>query len=757
MTRIQILSIVIAIIVGCTILVLLLINQDILQLSDSSDTQKSKQIETVTIERKNLSRFIDLDGILDYGNSVPISPSDSGVLTYIAPQGSELKRGSVIFRFYKSTSDIEKETNKQQIASAKAAVAAAELALENLKAPASAAQIASADAAVASAELALENLKAPASAAQIATANAAVASAELALENLKAPVTAAQIASADAAITLATINLVSVQGSIDVAQVSRRIARKALCDRAYAINSPDLIYLDSICPVNDIPVTSTTIKTLTNKMFSFSDDLMITRSNSLLNAHQTYQSALVSHTSAVNSLSSARNNREILNDLPKDNQLVQATESLNAAKEQQKVLSDLPKENQLVQATESLNAAKEQQKALGDLPSAIQLTQATELLKVAKEQRKALSDLPGAIQLTQVTESLKAAKEQRKMLNNLPSVAQLTQVTESLKAAKEQRKTLNNLPTPNQLIQAKSSLESAKSSLSTALAISNTLNEGTLASILMYGDISAWREFREGMDPGEDVKQLEENLFVLGYADGISQIDRVFDTATANAIKKMQDELGLIQTGSISIGDVVFLPGTSVVKASQLVPSLGINVSSNAPLLSLRTTEKIETKIGQAGDASTTVESLQRVRTSIEVADKELIAIGSNVKVELPDESKVSGTIREIGSIAVWPQGNQTGNPLLDVSVSIDGNIVFHQWTGAVVTVSITQKLVEGVLAVPIPSLVALLGGGYGLEILEGNSTKLVAVEAGVYDDGWVEVKGEGLAEGTKVVVVGRW
>ena len=679
MTRIQILSIVIAIIVGCTILVLLLINQDILQLSDSSDTQKSKQIETVTIERKNLSRFIDLDGILDYGNSVPISPSDSGVLTYIAPQGSELKRGSVIFRFYKSTSDIEKETNKQQIASAKAAVAAAELALENLKAPAS----------------------------------------------------AAQIASADAAITLATINLVSVQGSIDVAQVSRRIARKALCDRAYAINSPDLIYLDSICPVNDIPVTSTTIKTLTNKMFSFSDDLMITRSNSLLNAHQTYQSALVSHTSAVNSLSSARNNREILNDLPKDNQLVQATESLNAAKEQQKVLSDLPKENQLVQATESLNAAKEQQKALGDLPSAIQLTQATELLKVAKEQRKALSDLPGAIQLTQVTESLKAAKEQRK--------------------------TLNNLPTPNQLIQAKSSLESAKSSLSTALAISNTLNEGTLASILMYGDISAWREFREGMDPGEDVKQLEENLFVLGYADGISQIDRVFDTATANAIKKMQDELGLIQTGSISIGDVVFLPGTSVVKASQLVPSLGINVSSNAPLLSLRTTEKIETKIGQAGDASTTVESLQRVRTSIEVADKELIAIGSNVKVELPDESKVSGTIREIGSIAVWPQGNQTGNPLLDVSVSIDGNIVFHQWTGAVVTVSITQKLVEGVLAVPIPSLVALLGGGYGLEILEGNSTKLVAVEAGVYDDGWVEVKGEGLAEGTKVVVVGRW
>ena len=784
MTKIQVVTTVTAVIVGCIILVLVLINQGILQLSNSSVTQKSKQIETVAIERKNLSRFIDLDGILDYGNSVPISPSDLGVLTYIAPEGSKLKRGSVIFRFYKSTSDIEKETNKQQIASAKVAVAAAEVALENLKAPASIAQIASADAAVAAAEVALENLKAPATAAQIASDKAAVAAAELALENLKAPATAAQIASAkvavaaaelalenlkasatptqiasaDAAITLAEINLVSALGSIDIALVSRRIARKSLCDRAYAISSPDLIYLDSICPVSDIPVSSTVIKILTNKMFSFSDDLMITRSHALLNAQQSYKLSLVSHTSAVNSRSSARSNRDALNDLPSAAQLTQATESLKAAKEQQKSLSDLPKDNQLTQATESLNVAKEQQKALSDLPSAAQLTQLTELLKVAKEQRKTLNDLPGAAQLTQATEYLKAAKEQRKALNHLPSAAQLTQATESLKAAKEQRKILNNLPSPNQLTQAQSSLESAKSSLSTAFAIRNTLNEGTLASILMYGDISVWREFREGMNPGEDIKQLEENLFALGYADfGISQIDQVFDIATVNAIKKMQADLGLIETGSVSIGDVVFLPGTSVVQSSQSFPYLGTSASSNVPLLSLRTTEKIETKIGQRGEVSTTAESLQRVRTSIEVADKELISIGSSVKVELPDESIVSGTIREIGGIAVWPQGNQTGNPLLEVSASINGNIVFHQWTGAVVTVSITQTLVEGVLAVPIPSLVALLGGGYGLEILEGDSTKLVAVETGVYDDGWVEVKGEGLTEGSKVVVVGRW
>ena len=181
MTKIQMLASIVAIIVGCIILVLILINQGVLNLSIGLDEneKKSKQFDTAIIERKDLRKFIDLNGILDYGNNIPISPSDSGILTYITPEGSELKRGSVIFRFYKSISDIDKETNKQQIASANAAVAAAELTLENLKAPATSAQIASADATVAGAELALENLKATATTVQITSADAAVAGAEL--------------------------------------------------------------------------------------------------------------------------------------------------------------------------------------------------------------------------------------------------------------------------------------------------------------------------------------------------------------------------------------------------------------------------------------------------------------------------------------------------------------------------------------------------------------------------------------------------
>ena len=119
----------------------------------------------------------------------------------------------------------------------------------------------------------------------------------------------------------------------------------------------------------------------------------------------------------------------------------------------------------------------------------------------------------------------------------------------------------------------------------------------------------------------------------------------------------------------------------------------------------------------------------------------------------MPDESVVSGRIEEIGDIAVWPQGNQSGNPLLELSGTINGDIDLHQWTGAVVTVSITRTLAEGVLAVPVPSLLALLGGGYAIEVIDGESTRLVAIETGVHDDGWVEIKGTGLEVGTEIMV----
>jgi hypothetical protein len=59
----------------------------------------------------------------------------------------------------------------------------------------------------------------------------------------------------------------------------------------------------------------------------------------------------------------------------------------------------------------------------------------------------------------------------------------------------------------------------------------------------------------------------------------------------------------------------------------------------------------------------------------------------------------------------------------------------------------------KNVLSVPIEALLALKEGGYGLQVVEGGSTRVIAVEVGMFASGRVEVSGDGVAEGMKVGV----
>ena len=56
----------------------------------------------------------------------------------------------------------------------------------------------------------------------------------------------------------------------------------------------------------------------------------------------------------------------------------------------------------------------------------------------------------------------------------------------------------------------------------------------------------------------------------------------------------------------------------------------------------------------------------------------------------------------------------------------------------------------------PVNALLALLEGGYAVEVVAADgTTHLVGVETGMFQDGWVEIEvpSGGLAEGDKVVV----
>jgi peptidoglycan hydrolase-like protein with peptidoglycan-binding domain len=813
--------------VGLAVVILVLFAQGTLDFPNSDEDETAAEFATAVLARKDLRTFKDLDGVLEYGDSVQISPSGSGVLTHIAPEGSQLDRGAVIFRLYKSIGDTDITIADQQIASASASVASAQLALQNLNTPATIAQIASANASVASAQLALDNLNEPATPAQIASANASVASAQLALDNLNEPATPAQIASANASVasaqlaldnlnepatpsqiasanasvasaqfalnnlnatpTLAQIasadaaiiqaqlaldnlkdgptpeqiasanraiaqaeaNLATAQIGVDTAWASRRIAHQAFCDAEENAEPPVFLYLPPICPVDAVALADSEKNTLLNMI---GGDYLIAQANSLLNAYQGHQAALGSSVSAENSLANARDNLDALNEPPTNADLAQASATLIQAQEQRDTLDDPPTATQIAQASESLLSALENRAALDEPPTIDELAQASESLKSAQEHRAALDEPPGPDALAQASESLKSAQEHRAELDELPEPDALAQASESLKSAQEHRAELDEPPEPDAFAQAEASLKSARASLDIALANRDDLIEGPSAGVLMFGDVPAWREFQFGMSPGVDVNQLEQNLLALGYGSTESlNIDQIFDAETAAAITKMQVDLGIVATGRIAFGDVTFLPGTSVVESSPSFPSLGSAIALGSTLISLTPIERTETQIAQNGNISMTSESLQRVETTIEVADQDLIDIGSEVRIELPDESIVTGAVIEIGSIAVVPQGGQN-DPYLEVTVAIQGDADLYEWTGAPVTASITKTLAENTLAAPVTSLLALLGGGYALEIIQPNSTRLVPVEAGVYADGWVEVTGQGLEDGVEVV-----
>ena len=179
-------------------------------------------------------------------------------------------------------------------------------------------------------------------------------------------------------------------------------------------------------------------------------------------------------------------------------------------------------------------------------------------------------------------------------------------------------------------------------------------------------------------------------------------------------------------------------------------PSIGTVVSPNSVVISLLPIE--EESLSNKTLTPQSFKSLQKVSTTIPVVNKELIQIDSQVKIELPNELEVYGSVSEIGKIAIIPQGNQAGDPYLEVSITINGDKSFPEWTGANVTVYVTREIASAVMAVPVTSLVSLLGGGYGLEVVTNNTTQLVPVEVGMYSDGWVEVRSEYLKTGVQVM-----
>jgi peptidoglycan hydrolase-like protein with peptidoglycan-binding domain len=234
---------------------------------------------------------------------------------------------------------------------------------------------------------------------------------------------------------------------------------------------------------------------------------------------------------------------------------------------------------------------------------------------------------------------------------------------------------------------------------------------------LMAGAVPAWRPFGIGMTDGPDVRQLQAGLIAGHFAGGLFTTPTGhYDLATADAVERWQAARGLTVTGWIPLGQVVFLPTAVLVGA--------MNVAAG--------------EAAAAGQRPYQVTTGQRTVTVPVNPTLPPAFAGERVSIVLPSQATVPGTISATGSaqLTVTPRG-ATG---AGVNVQVQ--------------VSLAVQSARDVLAVPVSALLALSGGGYGLEVVGASGVhRLVAVTAGLFASGQVQVSGAGIVAGTKVVV----
>jgi putative peptidoglycan binding protein len=98
--------------------------------------------------------------------------------------------------------------------------------------------------------------------------------------------------------------------------------------------------------------------------------------------------------------------------------------------------------------------------------------------------------------------------------------------------------------------------------------------------VLLDGSTPAYRTLTKG-DTGPDVRQLNADLVTLGYAarSALDPTSDHFGSATADALKRLQADLGVSRTGSLKLGAAVFLP--SPLRITKVIGTVGTGSSAN--------------------------------------------------------------------------------------------------------------------------------------------------------------------------------
>jgi hypothetical protein len=277
--------------------------------------------------------------------------------------------------------------------------------------------------------------------------------------------------------------------------------------------------------------------------------------------------------------------------------------------------------------------------------------------------------------------------------------------------------------------------------------------------VLLYGSVPAYRDLSEGMS-GEDVRELNADLVKLGYATaaalGPTSGWDYFSSETAYALELLQSHLGLTETGSLPLGQAVFLPSSIQVTGLGTGAVPGGSAAAGSVVLT--------------GSSQTPV-----VTIDLDASLQSEVAVGNKVSIALPDGSVTPGVISRISTVASSSSSGNSGNgngnangngngngngsgsgATITVLVSLTDPKAAGTLDQAPVEVTITTGSVSNALIVPVDALLAQTGGRYAVEVTGPGGHHLVTVTPGLFDDaaGTVQVTGN-LTPGQHVVVPG--
>ena len=261
------------------------------------------------------------------------------------------------------------------------------------------------------------------------------------------------------------------------------------------------------------------------------------------------------------------------------------------------------------------------------------------------------------------------------------------------------------------------------------VAVGDAVSKGTPVIVVRTQRLATSPSTADSGAPSSaaDVLQLQEALTRLGYT---VPVDGIVGEETTAAIKAWQADIGAEADGVVDLGEVIFLP--QPVRVTEASLTIGSPVNDGSAVLATSSSSSV-------------------VLVDLPADDQDLLAVGLEVIVEMPDGAEVPAIVTDISGIAVR---NAAGDVVFETTIELIDATVGADLDQAPVDVLVVTNSRSQVLSVPVTTLLALAEGGYAVEVeAAGGSVRLVGVEPGLYADGGVEVTTEGLAAGDLVVV----